>query len=370
MKKGRSMLKSLELKNEVKELRDKINGLIEQKAEVPQELQAELSDKLEQYAAQVKEESENKVMNKGENTMDRKFINKALKDFLAGVNSEERREYFDAAKGNNGAISADGGALIPEELLDLKENGVLNNDLRALATVVPVSSRSGSVPVIDYSQPLELVNFDENNEIAEKKAVFAAVKYSLASKGVFAPVSRELLMDAKTDVTAIIGNLFNTVYKKNVNKTILAAATKGATSKSVTALASKAGLDAIKQAVITLPLDAGANATVVMNQSTFAALSVLADKQDRYLLVRDASNATIRGIEGRPVVVVADDELATNTVLVGDFRAIYHIAHPEIEVMADESAGFTRNSILVRAVCRFEDINTYDKAFTVIKQGA
>ncbi len=364
------MLKSLELKNEVKELRDKINGLIEQKSEVPAELQTELSNKLEQYAAQVEIESKNKIANKGENTMDRKFINKALKDFLAGVDSEEKREYFNAAKGNNGEITADGGALVPEELLSLKENNILNNDLRALTTVVSVSSRSGSVPILDYSQPLALVNFDENNEITEKKAVFATVKYSLSSKGVFAQVSRELLMDAKTDVPAVIGNLFNTVYKKDVNKTILAAATKGATSKSVTAIASKAGLDAIKQAVITLPLDAGANATVVMNQSTFAALAVVADKQDRYLLVRDAGNATIRGIEGRPIVVVADDELATNTVLVGDFRAIYHIARPEIEIMSDESAGFTRNSILIRAVCRFEDINTYDKAFTVIKQGA
>lgn len=369
MKKGRSMLKSLELKNEVKELRDKINGLIEQKAEVPQELQAELSDKLEQYAAQVKEESENKVI-KGEDTMDRKVFNKALKDFLVGADSEEKREFFDAAKGNNGAVTADGGALIPEELLDLKENGVLNNDLRALATVVPVSSRSGSIPIVDYSQKLELVNFDENNELTEKKAVFAAAKYTLASKGVFVSVSREMLMDSRTDVPSIIGNIFNTTYKKDVNKSILTAATKGATSKNVTAIASKAGLDAIKQAIITLPLDAGANATVVMNQSTFAALAVVVDKQDRYLLVRDAGNATIRGIEGRPVVVVADDELATNTVLVGDFRAIYHIAHPEIEVMADESAGFTRNSLLVRAVCRFEDINTYDKAFVTIKQGA
>ena len=282
------MLKSLELKNEVKELRDKINGLIEQKAEIPAELQTELSDKLEEYAAQVQIESKNKVI-KGENTMDRKVFNKALKNYLMGIQNEETMQVFNAAKGNNGAVTADGGALIPEELLALRENN---------------------------------------------------------------------------------GNLFNRVYLKDVNKSILAEAAKGATSKSVTALASKAGLDAIKQAVISLPLDAGGNATVVMNQSTFAALAVVADKQDRYLLVRDANNATIREIEGRPVIVVEDDELAANTVLVGDFRAMYHIAYPELEVMADESAGFTRNSVLVRAVCRFQDINTYDKAFAVVKQGA
>lgn len=369
MKKGKAMLKSLELKNEVKELHDKINGLIEQKAEVPQELQTELSDKLEQYAAQVQIESKNKVI-KGEETMDRKVFNKALKNYLMGIHNEETMQVFNAAKGNNGAVTADGGALIPEELLALRENNGINNDLRNVATTVPVSTRAGSVPIIDYGQKLELVNFDENNEITEKKAVFSSAKFSLASKGAIIPVSRELLMDANTDVVSIIGKLFNRVYLKDVNKSILAEAAKGATSKSVTALASKAGLDAIKQAVISLPLDAGGNATVVMNQSTFAALAVVADKQDRYLLVRDANNATIREIEGRPVIVVEDDELAANTVLVGDFRAMYHIAYPELEVMADESAGFTRNSVLVRAVCRFQDINTYNKAFAVIKQGA
>lgn len=269
------MLKSLELKNEVKELRDKINGLIEQKAEIPAELQTELSDKLEEYAAQVQIESKNKVI-KGEDTMDRKVFNKALKNYLMGIHNEETMKVFNAAKGNNGAVTADGGALIPEELLALRENNGINNDLRNVATTVPVSTRAGSVPIIDYGQKLELVNFDENNELTEKKAVFGSAKFSLASKGAIIPVSRELLMDANTDVVSIIGNLFNRVYLKDVNKSILAEAAKNATSKSVTALASKAGLDAIKQAVISLPLDAGGNATVVMNQSTFAALAVVA----------------------------------------------------------------------------------------------
>ena len=235
-----------------------------------------------------------------------------------------------------------------------------------------MGTRSGSVPIIDYSQTVKLTDFDENNAIAETKAVFTSTKFNLASKGAIIPVSRELLMDAKTDVMAVIGKLFNRVYVKAVNKEILSAAKAAvdATAKTVTAVASKEGLDAIKAAVISLPLDAGANATIVMNQKTFAAMAVVSDKEDRYLLTRDANGSTIRQLEGRPVIVVENDELGDNTVLVGDFRAMYHIAYPELEVAADESAGFRNNSVLVRAICRFTDINTYTAAFTVIKQGA
>ena len=38
--------------------------------------------------------------------------------------------------------------------------------------------------------------------------------------------------------------------------------------------------------------------------------------------------------------------------------------------MTDASAGFGTNSVMVRAICRFADINTYDKAFAVITKGA
>lgn len=364
------MLKSMEIKGEIREMKDRIHALIEQCKPVPAEMQDGLQARLEQYERQLEaEHKEKSIVKTGENTMDKKMMNKALKSYLLGHRDETVTAFFAKAAGQNGAVEGEGGALIPSELLDLKENNGINNDLRTLTTSVNVGTRTGSVPVIDYSQAVTLTDFDENNPITETKAAFTSVKFNLASKGAIIPVSRELLMDAKTDVIGIIGTLFNRVYVKAVNKAILTAAGTGATQKKATALASKAGLDAIKQAVIGLPLDAGANATIVMNQTTFAAMAVLADKQDQYLLTRDANGATIRQIEGRPVIVVEDDELAANNVLIGDFRAMYHVAYPELEVAADESAGFKSNSVIVRAICRFTDINTYNKAFTLLVQG-
>lgn len=366
------MLKSLEMKSEIKNLKDKIQALINDKQEVPAELQSELQVKLDAYEKQLEVEAKAKFgIGKGESKMDKKEFNKAMKAYLLGIKNEETNKFFAQASGQNGATGADGGVLIPSELLDLKENNGVNNDLRTLTTGIDVGTRTGSVPIIDYSQKVDLTDFDENNAITETKAAFSSVKFNLASKGAIIPVSRELLLDAKTDVMAVISKLFNRVYVKAVNKAILADAKADvdSTAATVTSIASKDGLDAIKKAVINLPLDAGANATIVMNQKTFAAMAVVADKEDRYLLARDANGGTIRQLEGRPVIVVENDELDDNTVLVGDFRAMYHIAYPELEVAADESAGFRNNSVLVRAICRFTDINTYTAAFAVIKQG-
>lgn len=358
------------MKAEIKTLKEKIKALIDGKQEVPAELQSELQEKLDDYEKQLEVEAKRKgVKGKGEEKMDKKAFNKALKAYLLGIQNEDTARFFNQAEGQNGATAGDGGVLIPSELLDLKENNVVNNDLRTLTTGVDVGTRTGSVPIIDYSQDLELTDFDENNEISETKATFKSAKFNLASKGAIIPVSRELLLDAKTDVMGVISKLFNRVYVKAVNKAILTCAKANTTEKTVTTLASKDGLDEIKKAVINLPLDAGANATIIINQKTFAEMAVLADGEGRYMLARDANGSTIRQLEGRPVIVVENDELDDNTALVGDFRALYHIAYPELEVAADESAGFRKNSVLVRAICRFTDINTYADAFAVIKQG-
>lgn len=364
------MLKSLELKAELESLTNSINQKISEKQDASAE-QEKLASLITEYKNALADESKAKVsIEKGEKKMDKKLMNKAVKSFLLGIENEETKQFFDDAAGNNGAVTADGGALIPEETLALAENNAVAPDLRAITTVIPVGTRTGKVPAIDYGQEMELTDFDENNAITEKKAVFTSVPYTLASKGAIIPVSRELLMDANTDVLAVIAKLFNTVYAKTVTKSIVTAASAGASPVTVTSLASKAGLDAVKKAVIGLPFDSANSASIVVNQNTFAALATVADKNDNYLLTRDANGATIRQIEGRPVIVVDNAALADNTAVVGNFAAIYHIAYPDLEVASSEEAGFAKNSVLVRAICRFVDINTYAKAFAVVKQGA
>ena len=146
------MLKSLEMKKEIKALREEMQALIDQEKPVPVEMQNKLQDALSDYEKQLEAEAVAKnSKNKGENNMDKKSFNAALKSYLLGIKNEDTAKFFNTATGQNGAVDADGGVLIPSELLDLKENNGINNDLRSLTTAISVGTRSGSVPIIDYS---------------------------------------------------------------------------------------------------------------------------------------------------------------------------------------------------------------------------
>lgn len=364
------MLKSLELKRNISDLKAEIQALIDAKQDVPARKQAALEDAMKQYEEVKAAEEATKGGNPMAEKVTKKAFNSALKKFLLAHDSADLMKLYSLFAGQNGAVLSDGGALVPEEMLDIAENDKYGVDLRPYTTAVTVSTRSGKIPAIDYSQDVALADFDENNKISETKAAFTQLSFTLANKGAIIPVSIQLLKDASADVLGIISTLFNRIYVKDVDKAIISvAAAVSAKTATVTDFATVAGLDAIKKAIIASPIDAGANSIVVMNQTTFGAMATAKDKQDRYLMVRDANNATIRELEGRPVVVVEDSVMDADKVVVGDFRAIYHVAYPELEVASSDAAGFDSYSVKVRAVCRYVDINTYAKAFTVITKG-
>lgn len=359
------MLKSMEIRQEIDELTAHINNKISNQLEVTADEHGRLQALMDEYkSVKSAEDSAKKVNVKGEKTMDKMEMKAALKSFLRGTKDELTAKYFDAAAGNNGAVTADGGALVPSELLGLAENNGVAADLRSICTVIPVSTRTGSVPTIDYGQTMVLTAFDENNSIMEKKAAFASVPFTLASKGAIVPVSRELLWDANSDVLAVVGKLFNKVYMNTVNDAVLTAATTGLTA--VTAATAEAAIDKVKEAVIKLPLANSGKVSIVMNQATYAKLALAKDAEERYLLARDANNASIPMIEGAPVIVCEAKDLADNAIVVGDFSAIYHVENPGLEIMSSEEAGFAKNSVLVRIIARFADINTYAGAFAKI----
>lgn len=360
------MLKSHELKQSMIDIQCQIKAMVEQAQEVPAELTAEFNALKGEYQdALAEEESRRNKMNISiikEDKMDKKLFNASLKAALLGKQDENFGKFFNTPNGQEGTTPASGGYLVPTELLPIAELNGVGDDLRAICTVVPVSTRSGSIPTINYgAQTLTLTAFDENDAIHEDKAVFGTAQYTLASKGAIVPVSRELLMDADADVLSIVGKVFNRVYMQDVNTAITTLVETDATSVG-TALAIDAAIDAVKEAVITLP-KANAASTIVMPQSTWAEFAKAKDQKGRYLLAKDTNGATVMEIEGRPVVVIEDGIMTAKTVLVGDFSAIYHIAHPSLEIASSAEAGFGRNSVLVRAVCRYTNVDVFAAAF-------
>lgn len=360
------MLKSMEIKQTLLDVQSQIKALVADEKEVPQDLVESFEALKADYTNAISEEEINRKTNiiKEDKPMnEKKLFNASLKAALLGKQDENFAKFFNTPNGAEGTTPASGGYLVPTELLPIAELNGVGDDLRNICTVVPVSTRTGTVPTINYgAQTVSLIAFDENDQIHEDKPVFGSVPFTLSSKGAIIPVSRELLMDAETDVLAIVGKLFGRVYAKAVSGAIASLVETDAASVG-TALSAEDAIDAIKQAIIKLP-KANSAATVVMPQSTWATLAIAKDNDGQYLLAKDANGATVAQIEGRPVVVVEDGIMSAKTILVGDFSAIYHIAHPSLEIASSPEAGFSRNSVLVRAVTRFTNIDVFPAAFS------
>lgn len=368
------MLKSLEIKQDIFALKESINNKIVNKAVVSEEEKEELKNLLDAYDKQIALENKKNIFKeeKGEkNKMVEKMkLNDALRNYLMG-NASKLQELLNVATPNNGAVDTEGGVLVPTELLEVAENNGVRTDLRVYATNMPVSSRKGVIPTIDYGAgDVALVDFDENTEITGDSAVFGKVQFALSSKGCIIPVSRELLADAKSDVLAIIGKLINNVYAQTVNGLIVGAMSSAATAannvdSSATTIVQF--IDKIKAFVIGLPT-ANADAKIVVNKATWGKLAMAKDESGRYLLAKDANGATVKELEGCEVVVVENStaNVDNDTAYIGDIKAIYHINHPEVEIAYSNEAGFTKNSVLVRAVCRVQEKSVYDKAFAKV----
>lgn len=363
------MLKSVECKQEMVALQAQIKDLTDKGEAAPQELLDQFEAKKNEYIAALEKEMEDKKLTQPvitDVTASKALFNKALKSALLGIKDENFDKFFNTASGQNGAIGADGGYLIPEEFLPLAELNLGGVDLRAIVTNVPVTTRSGKVPVVDYdAQNVVLADFDENNAISQTKAVFDSKSYTLGSKGAIIPVSRELLLDADSNVLAIISNVFGTVYRKTVNKAITGLVETDTTEGKKSPVDINEAIDVIKNAVITTKTAFG-GPTIVVGKKGWAKLALAKDGQKRYLLARDANNNTIKAIENCTVLVVDDSDITENAVLVGDFSAIYHIAFPSLEIASSEHAGFGTNSVHVRAVCRFTNLDVYKNAFAQI----
>ena len=363
------MLKSVEIKQEMVNLQAQIKELTDKGEAVAPELVAQYKEKKDEYIAALEKEMEEKKVSQPviiDAASKKAMFNQSLKNALMGIKDENFDKFFNLASGQNGANGADGGYLIPEEFLPLAELNLGGVDLRAIVTNVPVTTRSGKVPIVNYEdQTLGMVDFDENNEISESKATFGSASFNLASKGAIIPVSRELLLDAQSNVLAIISNVFGKVYSHAVNKAITGLVETDTTDGKQTTTDLNDAIDKIKTAVITTKTAFG-GPTIVIGKKGWAKLALAKDGQKRYLLARDANNSTIKAIEGCTVMVVDDKDITENAVLVGDFSAIYHIAFPSLEIASSEHAGFNKNSVFVRAVCRFTNLDVYKEAFTQI----
>lgn len=375
------MLKSLEIKNAIQDLKGVIQDGINQNQDMTEQAK-KLDGLLSDYKIALDEENKQKNININNKELPmekKKIVNRVIKNLLSGRPvAEEDKQYMpkivDAAGQYYASGTAAAGAyLVSEEFLPIERQGEYGVDLSAYCRQVPVTKPTGKVPTVDLSQDIELADFavDNETEIAKKSAVFGQQPYTLANKGAIIPVGLDLLEDSDEDVIALVAEVFEGARIKSTNKEVITELGKATNVIENVDFATVALIDAIKSALNEKLAGVYAtNAKIVMSQTDFAAMVNLKDKQGRYYVQPMVTEPGKYQIDGREVIKIDNSYNTTGTVYVGDMKQIMDISRKGFEISSDLSSGFKTYSVNVRAVKRATEMNVCPAAFVKITKTA
>lgn len=376
------MLKSLELKNAIMDLKGKIQDGINSNVDMTEQAKV-LDNLLIDYKNALESENKQKNININNNKElpmeKKKIVNRVIKNLLSGRPvAEEDKAYMpkivDAAGQYYASGTAAAGAyLVSEEFLPIERQGEYGVDLSAYCRQVPVTKPTGKVPTVDLSQDIELADFavDNETEIAKKSAVFGQQPYTLANKGAIIPVGLDLLEDSDEDVVALVAEVFEGARIKSTNKEVITELGKATNTIENVDFTGVALIDAIKSALNEKLAGVYAtNAKIVMSQTDFAAMVNLKDKQGRYYVQPVVTEPGKYQIDGREVIKIDNSYNTTGTVFVGDLKQIMDISRKGFEISSDLSSGFKTYSVNVRAAKRAVEMNVCPSAFVKITKTA
>lgn len=379
------MLRSVELKAEMKSLSDDIKNLLaENKVTEASELKATLQAKQLMLTEALEEEKQSKEMKGGKTVMSttKKMsvyaaLNMAVKKTILNQEIPEDVTMTIAGAyegtGNYGHIDAShtgerGGYLIPIEMLPLKEIYSQYPTLRPYVDTINTEVRSGWLPTTKYTGSENyqdaLINFDEMDEISKSQLKFGKLDYKMKDYGLIIPISRQLIDDASSDVLGLVTRNFIRRQAMLENAKILDILnTTDQTAEVDTTTSGTALYNTLKTAYNeTLLREYGKAAKIITNRSGLNLLDTAVDNEGRYILEYDVRSSVVEPFNvGGHEVIVIDNEALPNSgegkvpFYVGDFfNAAAIVNRQTLEIAADESAGFTSYSVLVRAVSRFD----------------
>lgn len=244
-------------------------------------------------------EEEKKKKLGGKRSMARKILENKENKF-----SEEAEAFlkYVQSKGaqRDNVTSVEAQPIIPEDIKyqpeELPETFV---DLKKFVNVQPVTSASGSHPILNPAQET-MVSVEElakNPELASPK--FTDIDYKVKTYRGQIPVSQEALDDSEA-------NLANIIAKNNARQAVNTTNKYIADVMKSFAPVDTANLDDIK-AIINVDIDPAYNLSLVVSQSFYQALDTLKDKNGQYLLKQDITSPTGTVLFGRPVFIIKDE---------------------------------------------------------------
>lgn len=274
-----------------------------------------------------------------------------------------------AANMNEGAGEA-GGFIVPtDEQTKINELKRALNPLSALVRVENVNTMSGTRVLEKASDMTPFASVAELAAVGEIDGPkFTQVKYAIKKFAGILPISEELLADSDQNLLAYVNGW---LAKKSV-------ATENAQILAVLKTLTKApltNLDGIKDLLnVTLDPTISLMSSVLTNQDGFNFLDKQKDTDGRYLLQPNPLDSTQKLLFGKPVTVVSNKVLPTDTsvasakkapVIIGSFTDAVVLFDRQATTLTGTSVGgdaWKRDSYDVKAVTRIDVQKFDDKA--------
>lgn len=368
------MLKSVEIKNKIVNIKNDMKALQEQgkidEAHAKIELLNQARKELEIALEEEKEEFKNIVENGKEVGTPKANIdvNKVFNKLVMGkpVTDAEMEVYNIGTPGQVEHTPEKGGYLVPEEQGNtLKELRRTQIALKDYCNVVSVNTMSGKFPVATNQKGL-LTNFEELTEIGQSEITFGQQSWEVKDYGDIIPVSNTLLEDTNLPLVEIIGSNF---IKKAVNTENAEILKLLKTVK--TKVAGKDYEDIVTALNVKLDPAIASTAVVITNQSGFDYLDKLKDKEGRPLLTTDLSDPSRKLFKGKRVAVLTDEVLPQDAkkypIYVGDLGEFTNFYDRKgVEIARSTEAGFTKNATLLRVIERFDVKVTDEEAMVYV----
>ncbi|WFR64301.1 phage major capsid protein [Paenibacillus amylolyticus] len=244
-------------------------------------------------------------------------------------------------------------------------------DLSAFVTVEEVSTLSGSRVIEKDAEFVPFPEIGEFENIPETDVPnFINLTYAVKKRGGILPITNELLSDSDQNILRYI---IGWIGKKAVatRNFLVLNQLNTLTKKPLT------DLDAIK-AVLNLTLDPAISerSRIITNQHGYAWMDEQKDGNGRYLLQDDITEPGKKIFKGKPVTVVSNRQLKTDTVnglapfIIGDTKETTVLFSRKFYELASTKEGgdaFKRDSTDLRAIMR-QDIKTWDEDAAVYGQ--
>ena len=366
------MRKSDEIRQKLATLKNEATSLLNREGVTAEELRAKQAEIEAQEAAL---EIALKIEKEAQNAQ----TGKKHKTGIDNNQDEYTRAFYNALRGKatvedqliiqnalSSTVEADGGLLIPvDQQTEINELKRQLQSLREFVTVEPVSTKTGSRVVEKDAETTAFAVLNEGDAIADTDSPqFTPIKYDIKDYAGILPIPNNLLNDTDTRIRAYLNKWLAKKSVATENKNILTVL-KAGSKKTITTI------DDVKN-IVNVELDPtiSNNAIVLMNQDAFNLFDKMKDTEGNYLLEKDPTNPTKRLLVGKPVHVLSNKILPTDTqkapVIIGNLKeAIVLFDREQLSLLSTNigAEAFEKNMTKVRAILR-HDVKAFDsKAF-------